>query len=238
MAVYAGPEVVTDGLVLSLDAGNSRSYGNDTTWRDVSGKGNNGTIYNGPTYSSANGGSLLFDGSNDTVEVLHNAASMDFSAAQTLCIWLKPTHTGSNTARRNPYSQAYGGPGTLTYEAVSCCGPVHTFNYFFGISGIDGGTYVNRNSVFTVVASELAFICVTRNQAANTCNWYKNGILQSAQDAGGYASTANGTNKIVVGSGYAGVWLGNIYSTVVYNRALSAAEVAQNYAATRGRFGL
>jgi hypothetical protein len=232
MAVYGGPEVVTDGLVLSLDASNSRSYSGDTTWRDVSGKGNNGTLTNGPTYSSTNGGSLVFDGSNDYVAIAHNASSMDFSLAQTICIWMKP-NTGSNSARRNPYNQAYGGPGTLTHE------PNQTINYYFGTNGGNSTPYVGRNSGFTVAPLELAFIAVTRNQTENVCRWYKNGNLITSANAGGYATTANGTSPIWIGSGYVGGgFVGNIYSTVVYNRALSAAEVAQNYAALRGRFGL
>ena len=70
MGVFAGPEVVEDGLVLALDAGNTKSYpGSGTTWTDLSGNGNNGTLTNGPTYSSSNGGSIVFDGVNDFVDI-------------------------------------------------------------------------------------------------------------------------------------------------------------------------
>ena len=230
--VYNRQSIVTDGLVLCLDAGNTKSYsGSGTAWTDLCGKGNNGTLTNGPTYSSTNGGSLVFDGSNDYVAIAHNASSMDFSLAQTICIWMKPD-TGSNSARRNPYNQAYGGPGTLTHERNQ------TINYYFGTNGGNSSPYVGRNSGFTVAPLELAFIAVTRNQTENVCRWYKNGNLITSANAGGYATTANGTSPIWIGSGYAGRWLGNIYSTAVYNRALSAAEVAQNFNALRGRFGI
>jgi hypothetical protein len=68
MGFYRGPHIVTDGLILSLDAANNKSYPRSgTTWNDLSGNGNNGTLVNGPTFSSANGGSIVFDGTNDVV---------------------------------------------------------------------------------------------------------------------------------------------------------------------------
>ena len=67
-AAASGPNIVEDGLVLALDAGNTKSYpGSGTTWTDLSGKGNNGTLTNGPTFDSGNGGAIFFDGGNDYV---------------------------------------------------------------------------------------------------------------------------------------------------------------------------
>ena len=61
-------QIVRSGLVLHLDAARPASYpGSGTTWTDLSGQGNNGTLTNGPTYSSANGGSIVLDGTNDDV---------------------------------------------------------------------------------------------------------------------------------------------------------------------------
>lgn len=201
---------------------------------DISGLGNNGTFSNtgnAPLYSSANGGSWIFDGSNDILSIPFNASTMNFSAAQTISMWMRPG-AGSNTSRRNPYNQAYGGPGTLTYETDG------SINYYFGTNGGDGLPYVGKGSGFTVAAGETAFITVTRNQASNVTNWYKNGVLITTSDAGGYAATANGTSAIYIGFGYAGAFLGNIYECKVYNRALTASEVRQNFNATRGRFGI
>ena len=68
MSINYNPRIVTDGLVLLLDAGNTKSYpGTGTTWTDISRNGNNGTLTNGPTFDSANGGSLVFDGVDDYV---------------------------------------------------------------------------------------------------------------------------------------------------------------------------
>ncbi len=69
MSFVHSPKIVTDGLVLALDAGNTKSYtSGSTTWFDKSGNANNGTLTNGPTFSSANGGSIVFDGVDDRVE--------------------------------------------------------------------------------------------------------------------------------------------------------------------------
>ena len=67
MALHHSPRIVTNGLVLCLDAGSRKSYGGTgNVWRDLAGS-NNGTLTNGPTFSSANGGSIAFDGTNDYV---------------------------------------------------------------------------------------------------------------------------------------------------------------------------
>ena len=74
MATDYNPSIVTDGLVLCLDAANTKSYpGSGTTWTDISGKGYDGTLTNGPTFSSDNLGCIVFDGSNDRVDGVHNS---------------------------------------------------------------------------------------------------------------------------------------------------------------------
>ena len=71
MALHHSPRIVTSGLVLALDAADRNSYpGSGTTWTDLSGNANNGTLTNGPTFNSANGGSIVFDGTNDFEAVL------------------------------------------------------------------------------------------------------------------------------------------------------------------------
>ena len=88
MALAHSPSIVTDGLALCLDGANVKSYpGSGTTWKDLSGKGNDGTLTNGPTFSSDDGGSILVDGSNDFI-------SIPF-AGGVYCIdfWIKPAST-------------------------------------------------------------------------------------------------------------------------------------------------
>jgi hypothetical protein len=75
MAFYRGPKIVTNGLVLALDAANTKSYvSGSTTWRDLSGNNNSGSLVNGPTFNNANGGSIVFDGTNDYVDVSNSTS--------------------------------------------------------------------------------------------------------------------------------------------------------------------
>ena len=87
MSAYSGPEIANDGLVLALDAANPRSYpGSGTTWTDLSGNGNNGTLVNVPTYSNANGGSIVFDGVDDYV-----SGSISTINSWSMCLWYLST---------------------------------------------------------------------------------------------------------------------------------------------------
>lgn len=68
MAFSFSPRAVTNGLILSLDAANTRSYpGSGTVWTDLSRSGINGTLTNGPTFNTANGGNIVLDGTDDYV---------------------------------------------------------------------------------------------------------------------------------------------------------------------------
>jgi len=87
--MYTGPNIITDGLVLALDAANPRSYpGTGTSWNDLSGNGNNGTLVNGPTFNSDNNGSIVFDGVDDYINISNipsdfNSASGIFKTTST-----------------------------------------------------------------------------------------------------------------------------------------------------------
>ena len=88
MSFNNGPTIVTNGLVLALDAGDRNSYpGTGTTWRDLSGNNNNGTLTNGPTFNTGSLGSIVFDGVDDYV--LINAFSL--LAPLTICSWVYKT---------------------------------------------------------------------------------------------------------------------------------------------------
>jgi hypothetical protein len=90
MGLGHSPRIVTDGLVLCLDAANARSYpGTGTTWTDRSGNGNDGTLTNGPTFDSDNGGILSFDGTNENLTI----PSVTFNSIE---LWCYRTQTFSN----------------------------------------------------------------------------------------------------------------------------------------------
>lgn len=248
------PNMVTDGLVFWLDAGNSSSYINSSNyydcgygcqyyssnpgctncnskWRDLSGNGNDANMSSSSMISySSFGGSMNFNGSN-LVEIPYST-TMNFSAAQTICMWFRPG-SGSTGARRNIYDQAYAGSGTLTHE------PGTEINYYFGTGGGNNSPYVGVGSGFGVSTNELAFITVTRSQSLNVCRWYKNAVKFTDTNAGGYSAVTNATNSIRLGLGYTGAYyLGDIYLVATYNKFFTDAEVLQNYNNGRQRFGV
>lgn len=182
---------------------------------------NNTITANSLTYNSD--GSFSFNGSSDFVTI----PSINFSTGQTIEIWLKPTENDAN--RRNPYNQSYGGYGTWTHEINGA------FNYYYGDAGVNGSPYIGHTSNFTVLQNELACVCSTRN--LTTSVWYKNGI-QGSSYTHSYGELLTDNNPILIGSGYASGYMGNIYAVKLYNRALTATEVQQNFNASRNRFGL
>jgi hypothetical protein len=121
MAFFHSPRIVTDGLVLALDAANSLSYpGSGTTWTDLSGKGNNGTLVNGPTFSPTNGGSIVFDGTNDYISFPNNP-NLD-SQAITMESWSNPGEVFQNGFLfekgqvNSQYSNFFNDDGTYVYN--------------------------------------------------------------------------------------------------------------------------
>ena len=96
MGLSHSPSLVLSGLTLCLDAANTKSYvGSGTTWTDLSGNSNTGTLTNGPTYSSANGGSIVFDGTNDYATISFNSVFNVTSNPFTVIVWNKK-NTSSN----------------------------------------------------------------------------------------------------------------------------------------------
>jgi hypothetical protein len=177
------------------------------------------------TYASDN--TFTYNGSN-SLTVPFNASAFTFNTAQTILIWMK--NQSPSSARRNPYNQAYAGAGTITHENDT------NFNYFFGTGGGDNSPYTALTSSFNVVVGETAMICVTRD--ASTVSWYKNGAFSNSMSNPYGASVVTGTSPIYIGSGYAGGFAGSLYKVQVYNRALTASEVAQNFNSFRGKYGL
>ena len=221
MAFGNGPRIVTDGLVLALDAADSNSYpGSGTTWRDVSGNENNGTLTNGPTFSSANGGSIVFDGVDDRVQTNYGPQFGDF----TTCIWFKPTaitsfgrlidksYVNGFWLGRNGSTSTFGGG---IREATSPYGiylSLSENNWHFLISIRSGTTHI-------------LYADGIDNTTSNTVT---SALLDSTTIAFGNWSGGT-TNQL---------FTGNIPSIQIYNRALSSQEVLQNYNAQKSRFGL
>ena len=117
--MFTGPHIVTDGLVLHLDAANTKSYqSGSTTWFDKSGYGINGTLTNGPTFSSANRGIIVFDGVNDYIDNTVNltqinniANSSSFTFSSTFKLLAMPVVSAANVGgilMKGGYNPSYG----------------------------------------------------------------------------------------------------------------------------------
>jgi hypothetical protein len=227
MGFYRGPRVVTDGLVLYLDAANTKSYpGTGTTWGDISRGGNNGTLVNGPTFNSGNGGSIIFDGVDDYANIpIPSVNSYDtiticgfikwlsygedmFLGMTTYDVWTAGNCLGFNNGASNVI-----GINAATVTSLGLLGNWRYYTFVMNKSGLlsTNKIYINGVSVgplTAVVASDGNIPGFNTN--LRLCSWNNGGFNGNMQ-------------------------YGNLQ---VYNRALTAQEIQQNYNATKSRFGL
>ena len=221
-ARYVAPSIVTNGLILNLDAGNPASYpGSGITWTDLSGNGNNGTLINGPTFNSADGGSIVLDGSNDYIEIPHNAV-FNFTTGLTISSWIKTTMSVDAyiaTKQENSFFFAIGPAGTTAGKAS------------FFLNGTSGGWLQS-----TATVSTGNWVNLIATWSSNISSIYVNGILDISATRSGTLST--GPNSVYFGWRNVNQFLGNLSNYQFYNRALSAPEVLQNYNVLKSRFGL
>lgn len=227
--------IVTSGLTLYLDAGNTASYpGSGAIWNDISGNGFNGTLapsIGGPTFNSTNGGTIVFDGSNDYVSLGTPAALNGVQVPLTICGWFKSSSSAGNrtvygvyrsTSSGNLYSMVRLDSGILKYYASNSSGG-------FQSAGSLSPSLNNWNFYAVTVSGTLSAPSVTI---------YLNTSSQSFS-YGAFTSSPNLTVDFRVGSNQYGEYFqGSIAQLLVYTRALSASEIQQNYNVTKTRFGL
>ena len=220
-----GP-IIRDGLVLCLDAANTKSYpGSGTTWTDLSGGGNTGTLFNGVGYNSANGGSLSFNGSSNYATVSNNITpgTGDFAVS----VWVYKTETVTNR-----YIWDFGANGGTLATGTSIIGGFRYYNPTIGTGGVlyTSGPVHNINTWYNIVISRIS----------GTTYFYSNGsLVVSAADSGNIGSW--GTTLTIGNYGGGGSYChqGSLSNILVYkNKGLTAAEVSQNFNALRGRFGI
>ena len=239
MALSHSPSLVLPGLTLCLDAANSKSYpGSGTTWSDLSGNGNNGTLTNGPTYSSANGGSIVFDGSNDKVTVAATG-TYDFSASRiTIEVWLKISST------------PVGGEQEIITTDNS--GDVSSWNlgFFSGFLTFNPSSWLANTNTATaprMTASNFALntfnnIIVTSAGDGEVGKMYYNGVKQTDGTATTIGLSYDAGRPIGIGLEPASnrfAFAGNIAVVRIYkNKTFTQTEVTQNFNATRVRFGI
>jgi hypothetical protein len=225
---FYGRGIIRNGLILDLDAGKTDSYsGSGTTWYDLSSSGNNGTLTDGPTYSSANGGSLVFSSASYNYVDIFGSTTV---SEATFSVWLK----------RNGSQGSYA--GILFTRGGSS----------FSVSGLDFnmmnntlGYHWNNDPGSYDFDSELTppdgvwCMCVV-TVTSTVAKFYlcqSSGITTATNTLGHSSTTLDGLKLGWDGEGDR-YMDGNIAVAQIYNRALSAEEVSQNFNALKGRFGL
>jgi hypothetical protein len=238
MARHNNPRIATDGLVLCLDAANIKSYpGSGTTWTDLSGNGINGTFVNTPTYDSLNGGSLSFNGTNASIStsntnLLHflNRAPYSFE------VWAYPRTNTTNSYPGFIDRESNPGTGRDGYNIYYTKVGIAAGSNLIATERFGTGTVTNIGTTLTdaVFFNNWHHFCTVYD--GTTLSFYRNGV-----SLGSGASTHNITNtvKSLTIAVRGGVHSDSKIPTVrFYNRALTAAEIQQNFNALRGRFGI
>jgi hypothetical protein len=213
--------IVTNGLVLNLDAGFTTSYPTTgSTWYDLSGNSNNGTLINNPAFNSANSGSIVWDGTDDYVNTGKTATQLGFyDANYTMEAWVYPTILTSDRTM-------FGTDQTAFRQGL---------HLVFRGGVIYQGHFASDFSAGTVTVNNWYQIVYTFNASNGACEIFKNGVSQGT----GTISSFIGTTNILIArwaTQYNFQGNGSIYR--IYNRVLTQAEVTQNYNAQKGRFGL
>ncbi len=238
---YITPEnIVTNGLVLNLDPSKENSYpGIGNTIFDLSGSGNTGTLINGPTFSGLNSGTLLFDGSNDLISLGTRPNIDGYQLPITLSGWFYLNSLSGNKSILG----IYNGVSTIyNYLRIDSA----TFRFFLSIDGvlypgINQGQYQYFDYSTQLLASRWYnfAVVVGGTLTSPTLTMYINAVSQTFSPVNLKSSvTLNQDYRIGANQFNSEFFNGYIAQVQIYNRTLSAAEIQQNYNATKGRFGL
>jgi len=225
MGLFHSPKIITDELLFTIDAGNSKSYpGSGTTWTDLSGNGSTGTLQNGPTYSSLNGGSIVFDGSNDYVSFVDNFGNPQQFSFE---FWAYPTEL--NIDGNNNYRRIFVPAGASSNDVNSIL-LEQNGNLAFRVPG--GSTGNIQGSGYSSTNQWGHGVC-TYDQSNKKI--YFNGDLKTTSSEPGI-TVDFGSPQINYPSSQ--TFKGNISIVRIYSKALTASEIKQNFQALRSRFGI
>lgn len=230
MANLYGPRIVTDGLVFNMDFSNPKCYsGTGSYCYDLSGNNFQGELVNTPTYTTDGNNKFFAFATNDYIRV-PNSTILD-TQTPSVEVWFKTNYTSQNG---------------FFFEK----GTVNTQYSLFQ----EGTNIIWRHNTSSTSRSHVS---VTTSLGINITNWfhlvgtfsagvkrlYLNGILKSTMNDTSYTTISTNTGGMSIGAygGYSGshsyYYNGNIAIVKVYNKTLSADDIAQNYNALKGRFG-
>jgi formylglycine-generating enzyme required for sulfatase activity len=222
--------IVTNGLVFWLDAGIPSSYPTSgTTWTDLSGNKNNGTLTNGPTFNS---GSIVFDGVNDYINI-PDANSLTNTSTLSINCWVRVTSfgggfctiIGKGTSDADEEYCILLNSSSLYFDVGNAAGPYTQPTYTF-----NANTWYNISCVHSRSANVSSLLC------------YVNGVFLSNSTINSGNTPIDNSSPVSIGSRFYnsifGAFNGNIVQVSMYNRVLSASEVLQNFNAQKALFGL
>ena len=229
-----GPRIVTDGLVLCLDAADKKSYpGSGTTWYDRSGNGNHGTLVNGPSFDGGNGGSIVFDGADD-----HLSTSLGTYTPYCIDIWFYNDDNITSSIMEGNYQQLAGVgayPGGITLGAWTGAATDETFSFFGYNWSVNGMTYI-RDTAFSGIHN------IVVNWNGSTYDIWLDGTKRTTYASSyGHCTLHSRTGFALGGDLFNAAsyeFDGKIYSAKIYISQLSDNEVLQNYNTVKGRFNL
>ena len=218
MGCSSGPDVVEDGLVLCLDASSKRSYpGTGTTWTDRSANGNDGTLTNGPTFDTGNGGSIALDGTNDRIDI----PSISFAASGFTYSFV--TNLSSSTSQTYPRIIA----GDAQIEWIRHLSS-HALRWRW--QGSSPGNSDSNTNYF--IQDNIHIYTIT--YASPDVKLYRDGTL--FQTLSSTSSSSCSFNTMFNRSDSARPVAGDVYQCLLYNRALTADEIRRNYLSTKERY--
>ena len=240
---YANGKIVTDGLVLCLNAADKNSYpGSGTTWTDISGNGNSGTLTNGPTFNSS--GYFSFDGVDDFVDT-----SLNLNQTMTINMWYRRKKESTSGNNIIIHASAYNYPASSTWFDLNVGDP------YYGSGGtIEIWAYSELNGSrqdFVIspypasIYNRWRNICIVFNNSTGTA-YMESTLIGSSTPAFTAWDTATTRVPLEFARGRFYEFNGGSYTYTqcdiaaiqVYNRALSATEILQNYNSQKSRFSL
>ena len=226
MGLSHSPKIVTTGLVGYWDAGSSKSYpGSGTTWYDISGKGNHGTLINGPTYSE---GAISFDAVDDYVSCPASSNYAFGTGNFTISVWVYPQSFSGYT-----HMVAFPNKNTFVIKAArtgdGVAGSIYFYSTAFNTSDSTPGWTLTLNTWQQVVLKRESSVAYAflNSELKGSKSGFNNDFSTAPQ--------LNIHNSFAGANEFSQCKMSNIK---VYNRALSSQEIKQNFNALRGRFGI
>jgi hypothetical protein len=224
MGINYSPKIVTDGLVLCLDAGNTLSYpGSGNVWNDLSGNGNNGTLVNS-SFSNQNKGSLYLNGSNTYISFNKNVSDFNIQSNATLSLWANVSLAGAWRGFFG-FASTSGFSGNAANFSVDFVSGTNQLRVWKNNTAFYANTIPTTNTwyYYTIASSATGFFCYINDFAAGAA--FTTGNITVAQ-------------SLIIGDN----WDPNVQAYIgqchMYNKTLSEQEIQQNYNALKGRFGL